>query len=447
MVKYKRKVGGFMKKIIIKNLGPVKNVELNLDKQFNVFIGEQASGKSTIAKAVYLFTDIEESWRSMLLSIFFKRTKQMNNMDVYLLFHDAMERSFFSMFGLSNVDKDTILRFEFSQKENNYMEINFTEDKDFKLRISRNIRANINNILDEFWETLDLVGDKKLPSSIMDKFYDDLAGVFGESKNTLYIPAARSFINMLDESLIEFIEKMTVDYSIRGFVEEVLSYKRLVNQGVFDKFVSLNKEFDHNNFRKEYDVITNYKKHILKGEYKIYEERECLEIGKEIKVPLRSASSGQQEAVWILNLLTLSFITGNHSAFIIEEPEAHLYPNAQLDLVKYIVMIAKLTGSRVLITTHSPYVLNAMNLLAYSGIVEGDDDDSVNHDKSIVEERYRVPKGELLTYQLKDGYAQSIMDEELLIKSERIDGVTEIMNDLFNKIIDKAIDKSGELNE
>ena len=40
-----------MARLIIRNIGPIKNVDIELNK-VNVFIGEQSSGKSTIAKIV-----------------------------------------------------------------------------------------------------------------------------------------------------------------------------------------------------------------------------------------------------------------------------------------------------------------------------------------------------------------------------------------------------------
>ena len=41
------------RKILIKNFDPVKMASINLNNNFQVFIGEQASGKSTISKIVY----------------------------------------------------------------------------------------------------------------------------------------------------------------------------------------------------------------------------------------------------------------------------------------------------------------------------------------------------------------------------------------------------------
>ena len=46
-----------MQKLIIRNFGPLENVELEV-KDFMVFIGPQATGKSTIAKLVYYFKNL-----------------------------------------------------------------------------------------------------------------------------------------------------------------------------------------------------------------------------------------------------------------------------------------------------------------------------------------------------------------------------------------------------
>lgn len=42
-----------MEKISIKNFGPIKEIDFCLDKQFNLVIGEQATGKSTLAKCIF----------------------------------------------------------------------------------------------------------------------------------------------------------------------------------------------------------------------------------------------------------------------------------------------------------------------------------------------------------------------------------------------------------
>ena len=46
-------------KIIIKNFGPIKDVEMEID-DFTIFIGPQTSGKSTIAKSVFFFLSLRD---------------------------------------------------------------------------------------------------------------------------------------------------------------------------------------------------------------------------------------------------------------------------------------------------------------------------------------------------------------------------------------------------
>ena len=48
-------------KIVIQNFGPVKEAQINLNKKFQIFIGAQASGKSTMCKVVYFVQNIEEN--------------------------------------------------------------------------------------------------------------------------------------------------------------------------------------------------------------------------------------------------------------------------------------------------------------------------------------------------------------------------------------------------
>lgn len=49
----------YMARLIIRNIGPIKNVDIELNK-VNVFIGEQSSGKSTIAKIISFCSWLEK---------------------------------------------------------------------------------------------------------------------------------------------------------------------------------------------------------------------------------------------------------------------------------------------------------------------------------------------------------------------------------------------------
>ncbi len=50
-------------------------------------------------------------------------------------------------------------------------------------------------------------------------------------------------------------------------------------------------------------------------------------------------SSGQQEVLWILMLAFATILEKNKSFIIIEEPEAHLFPIAQKDVMSLVSLI------------------------------------------------------------------------------------------------------------
>ncbi|MCF2613298.1 MULTISPECIES: AAA family ATPase [Fusobacterium] len=52
------KINNTTEKIIINNLGPLKSCKLYI-KDFMIFTGQQASGKSTIAKSIFFFKNIK----------------------------------------------------------------------------------------------------------------------------------------------------------------------------------------------------------------------------------------------------------------------------------------------------------------------------------------------------------------------------------------------------
>jgi predicted ATPase len=57
-----------MQKISIKNFGPIKEFESEV-KNINLFIGPQASGKSTISKSIFIFKSLKNKLMSFILDV------------------------------------------------------------------------------------------------------------------------------------------------------------------------------------------------------------------------------------------------------------------------------------------------------------------------------------------------------------------------------------------
>lgn len=117
----------------------------------------------------------------------------------------------------------------------------------------------------------------------------------------------------------------------------------------------------------------------------------------------------------------------------IEELEQNLFPKAQFELVKMLVgllkqMDKKDTGykSTVFLTTHSPYVLTALNVMMLVSAAYELSPDKVN---DLGLEDYVLPKGAYSAYYIKDGRFESIIDEEYgFIKGDFLDSVSELVD-------------------
>ena len=117
----------------------------------------------------------------------------------------------------------------------------------------------------------------------------------------------------------------------------------------------------------------------------------------------------------------------------IEELEQNLFPTAQFELVKMLIGLLKNVGAKstgyessVFLTTHSPYVLTALNVMMLVSVAYEKSPDRV---KALGLESYVLPKTSFSAYCIKDGRFESIVDEEYhFIKGDFLDSVSELVD-------------------
>lgn len=420
-----------MRKLIIKNFGPFKDLEFDMDKSRYVFIGEQASGKSTLAKIIHLFRNVTEIFS--LVNFSAHVNQELRGKDIDVLFAHFMSFNFYSCFDRGLFKENTIFKYYYSIEQDKYITLKTNSEK-ISLSISKNLLDELRKIIDKLNVILENETDSNKIFTILKFSEYEVKKLFCDKNDSLYIPAARSFISMFSNTSYDFMKSDAFDYTIKGFVGAVDTFRRL---SISQDPIALIKEMVDDENNKIVDLIPN----ILKGKYVFTKDKEYILMnGEQITLPL--ASSGQQEALWILNLIILSWYTKNNYNFIIEEPEAHLFPKAQFDIMKFIMMGANITGADLVITTHSPYVLNTLNVLMYSGQVEKGDSNNY-----VIEKECRINPDLIGVYYLHDGKLEDIIDpEERLINSEKIDEISFKLNNLFDSIFefDKKMDKKVE---
>ena len=195
-----------------------------------------------------------------------------------------------------------------------------------------------------------------------------------EAGDQYYLPAARSGImqshRVIASSLVKrttrvglerFPEVPTMSGVIADFMERIILYEE-------DK--GSNDEMKHIAETLESDVLAGEIR--LKPSSSGYPDFRYRPQGIEEEMRLSQTSSMVSELAPLV--LYLRGLVNPGDTLIIEEPEAHLHPGAQADMA---VILARLVraGVRVIITTHSDWLLQEISNLTLEGLLEEETDE------------------------------------------------------------------------
>lgn len=129
-------------------------------------------------------------------------------------------------------------------------------------------------------------------------------------------------------------------------------------------------------------------------------------------------------------------------SFILEEPEQNLFPHTQVDLFNDIINLCNSEhSSSVFITTHSPYLLAAANILLFMGKMQ-----EIGVEMKELEEltglNSLILKGEFTAYSVSNGTCVPIIDEQTgLIKENELDSASDYNAEVFDRLYQLYIQK------
>lgn len=424
-----------MARMTINKLGPIKYCELEID-DFMVFTGPQSSGKSTIAKSVFYFKSV----RNVLLQLLRKQhVLSVDRMDLSTKNRLIRElrSNFLQTFGSTwCMDRNMFICYEYAKGVS--IEVSLRDDS-----VSPNyIWIGLSEDLDAFLSQLDVdsyAGDMISDLEFQDAVKQRINDVFHDAAEIIYIPAGRSMMTLLSTQLsyiystMDDTQRRSIDYCTQNYLERILQLKPFFSVSL-DQLVKDQKELTDKKMDMEVipQAIALINK-ILKGEYRNIDGEERLQVAQNRYVKINFASSGQQEAVWILNVLFYYLLQGKETFFIVEEPESHLYPDAQKLITEFIALV-KNAGNQVMLTTHSPYILGTLNNLLYANKISNQvDRDALNE---IIYDREWISFDDLAAYYINDGLCMPCMDDEFqAIENGMIDGASDDINRDYDEMI------------
>ena len=128
----------------------------------------------------------------------------------------------------------------------------------------------------------------------------------------------------------------------------------------------------------------------------------------------------------------------HYTFMIIEEPEENLFPVTQYELVKHIFQsLNSNPDNSVVITTHSPYILTAVNNLIQAGNVIASDVEKTPQVHHALGVNTSLQYEDIHAWALEKGNLRSMNDDEFqLISAAAIDDASDIINKDFETLLE-----------
>ena len=426
-----------MEKIVINKLGPIKHCTLEIN-DFMVFTGPQASGKSTIAKSIFFFKNIKNLLLMQINKKLFGESDTIK-LTIKNRLIKEVRANFLQTFGTTwCMDNDMFMEYYYT--DSIYIKIWLKDDP-----------ISPNYIWIEFSEKLiDFLGRfDNIHLDILSYARNSIDEFFGNNEEIIYIPAGRSMMTLFSSHLMFMYsvmnddQKRSLDYCTQNYLERILqlkpSFSNSIQTLIKNKIELTDTKINRRNLQQCADLM----KQILHGEYRSVDGEERLQLDDDRYIKINFASSGQQEAVWILNVVFYYLLNNKKSFFIIEEPESHLFPNAQKLMAEFI-SLAKNGGNKILLTTHSPYILGTINNMLYASRISKE----VNNSSlgKIINPLKWLNFEKLSAYYVELGVMKSCLDEDFeAIDNEIIDGASDEINTDYDKMVNLRYDSEMEV--
>lgn len=377
-------------KISLENIGKIKtaNIEIN---GITVIAGENNTGKSTVGKALfsifYSFLNVEKKikkerqklleatisrfamtsdWPELGIEYIFSENKIERNMSKTLMKLQNLEKEEIKTIlakGLKISEKN-ITSEEFNELETSILDIlNLPNKYILKNNIENNLRKEFNNQINNIYNNslgkieLD-ISKKKITTLIKEENIEELKNsddkLLSLYLNPIYIDNPFVIENITG---LSYFEKAPLNMNHTEFLKYILTSENKKNL-VEDALV-----------KKDMEEITKKLQEVFKGNVIISDDDL---LGKKFKykssdsdkeLDIKNLSAGLKTFA-IIKILLEKGMLEKKGTLILDEPEIHLHPEWQLKFAELIVLLQKEFNLHVLLTTHSPYFLRALQVYA-----------------------------------------------------------------------------------
>ena len=420
-----------MSRIKIRNFGPVRDGFVDNDgwmdiNKVTVFIGNQASGKSTAAKLVSVFSWLEKNivrnnisidqlseavfknqcYRQELAEYFLPNTLLKYEGDVCDFEYEEETHSFKMRINVNKYENYVMPKIQYVSAARNLLTIlynislqNIVDNKGNIIDMASNIPFMVRELNKEYLKALSELAQNGFPLPISDtSVYFQNYSTFIVTKGTrISMSAASSGIQSITPLLL-------VSYYLSKEVQKDMFVKvQSIDNNQKDKIANeLRKKDD--SWAEKLNQYCSFGKEVLSND-------DILMLEQRLR-----------------NFIPSSFIN------IVEEPEQNLFPNSQQKILNRLLEFnTAAKENKLIISTHSPYILTALN----NSILAEEVFEKTGRSIDAYTSEKRVAFADVAAYQFEDGRIVSIKDEDTrLIDADAIDSCSAEINSDFDKLLD-----------
>lgn len=387
-------------KLILKNIGMLKSVEINLHP-LTLLAGENDNGKSTVGKIVFCIIKAINRYEEDLLvsqeilakekidEFFFVLRSALDTeilgikyleISKYLMIESAPEKIFFAKKLLSELnllqneavkvkldkmlqEAEAILNTSTDKKE--FIELAFQKvfAAEFDSRILYN--AAQEGSIQLYENSIKLI-DLKIDKDNQVELISEVQPIAIKESTFIETPLILNNYDLLigSRTLLD-VASRTRSYTRQRLIGQ--PYTTLHTKDLFDKL--LEKTVYKLIFGEDIDYSDTKISNLIGGEVIFSKEDRDFVYKKESsqeKVTMKNTASGIK-TFGLLQMLMQNGMLVNNSMLIFDEPENHLHPKWQLKFAKLICNLVN-KGIYVLISSHSPYLVEALQ--RYSEVAE-----------------------------------------------------------------------------
>lgn len=384
-------------KLSIKNLGPIKNADIEIGN-LTIFVGPNGTGKSYLAKTVYGIYNFEQRIPFLLDEkeqadyelVLFGRSP-----DSQKAFVDAIQKLDFRNTKksleiiLANYSKFFAKHIHtfFNDKKSHFENVEILVKVKSQLNMQNFkelIKTTVNDVQKEML-TIEL-GNNESSNDKASRLKVNIASFVSALINahlceeryarSIYLPASRSNFLLTYKTLLRARGQNSgllntgrsedlFDQPTENFLKTLFDIKNDANGLMRKQINEMEKAlFQDGSLKVDMDEAK-----LAKFDYVLSKNQEA------IKWHNASSMVGELSPLFVI----LRNVYWKNSILVIDEPESHLHPTAQKMLIDYIALAVN-KDLKILLITHSPYILSCVNnLIKWGGIVK-----SYPYDKEVL---------------------------------------------------------------